>query len=490
MTAPSVDITKIDFQTGSVGPDPDGVLAIISSAGSGPFNTPSGYTVDSQAFTDYGPSPLVEKVSYTLAASGKPVIPIRATTATAAAYGAITETNPGTSTITAGAAVPVDSYPVTVKFLTGGTVGVAGITYQYSLDGVNVSAVQSLGAANTLTIPNFAQGGSPGVSFALGAGTILATQSFTCQTTAAQITDADLPASLEALRVTSLPWEAVLVGGPADAGTPGLVDVWLTGLEKVGKFRVGILNTRLKSAGESETTFATAMTTLVATMAPSIRLCVGTDGGDVTSTLTGLTLPRPTSLALAADAMAIPIGQDPAYVGDGPIPGYVIVDAKGNPKYHNEELYPNLDQLLLSTLRSVNTQKGVYITNGRVFSTVGSDYVFLPHVRTMNRGCEVAYQVLTTQLGKGVGKKPKDPVTGGVYILESDAADIEGLVNTAVELPLKGQVSAFKFSLSRTDDISANSGAVISGSLAIVALAYIKGIKVIAAFAKSISVSL
>jgi hypothetical protein len=62
-------------------------------------------------------------------------------------------------------------------------------------------------------------------------------------------------------------------------------------------------------------------------------------------------------------------------------------------------------------------------------------------------------------------------------------------VNEALALPLKGQVNGYKFMLSRTDDISANSGATINATLAIVALAYIKAFKVIAAFAKSITVT-
>jgi hypothetical protein len=496
---PAVTIQKLQYQTGAIGPSPLGVLAIIAPAGSGPFNTPSAYTVDSQAMATYGPSPLVEETSYTLAVSGNPVIPIRPTTATAALYSAVSKTGTGTSVVTAGAAVPADNYQVLVTIVTGGTIGVAGITYTYSLDGGNsVSAVQALGTANVLTIPNFAAGGSPGVSFALGAGTFVAGDFFRCNTSTAGMTDADLATSLEALRVSALPWEGVLIDqGPTGTGmattTTGLVDTWLAGLEKVGKFRFAVLNTRMKTQpSETEAAFLTAMTTLTTAAAPSIREVVGTDGGALTSTLTGLTLPRPTSLAIAADAMSIPIGQDPAFVGAGALQGYTIVDGNGNPFFHNEELYQNLDALQLSTLRSVNGQgaNAVFITNARVFAQIGSDYVFLPHIRTMNRGCELAYQLLTTQLGKGVGKKPKDPTTGGVYILESDAAVIENLVNGALATPLKGQVSSFLFSLSRTDDISANSGAIINGTLAIVALAYIKGFKVIAAFAKSIAVVL
>ncbi|HVH51980.1 MAG TPA: DUF2586 family protein [Gaiellaceae bacterium] len=490
MPVPSVTIKKVDYQTGSAAPSPVGVLAIIASASSGPVNAPSSYASDAQAFSDYGPSPLSEDTSYTLAVAGVPPIPIRPTTSVAAAYGTITTSFAGgsTSVPSAGTTHPVDYYNVIIQFPTGGTIGTTGIVWQYSLDGGNTfSGPQNLGTSTTITIPNFAPSGSPGVSFSMGAGTVTTGDFFTCPTTPPLANDSDLTASLEALRVSTLPWEGVLIDFPMDGSTPGQVDTWLAGLEKVGKFRFAILQTPMKGS-QTEAAYLTAEQTLVSAATPSIRMCVCADGGYLVSNLTGLKQVRTTALALGADAMSIPIGQDPAWVGAGAITGYVITDSKGNPLFHNEELYPNLDQLQLTTFRSVNGSTGVYFNNAKVFSTVGSDYVFLPHIRTMNRACETAYAALTKALGQGVGKKPKNP-DGTVNILESDASKIEQGVQNAVAKQVVGQVSALQFKLSRSDDISANSGATINGTLSIVALAYIKGIAVIAAFQKSISVS-
>ena len=501
MGVPSVTIQKQDFQTGSVAQSPIGVLAIIAPANSGPVNQPSSYARDDQPLQDFGPSELVEDASYTLNTAGNPIIAIRPTTAQPATYGTVDVTGmTGSSVPSAGATAPGDNYDVLVTFINGGTIGGAGIQYTFSLDGGNVtSAPQALptgSAPVTLTIPNFSRGGSPGVSFSLAAGTVNPGDFFRCLCSHAKMNDGDLPASLEALRTSTLPWEAMLIDEEVGTGTVALVDTWLAGLEKVGKFKMAFLNTRLKGQlhvgsgiAEGETAFATSMTTLVQGSAPSIRCSLGTDGGKLTSTLTGLTLPRKTALFEAARAMLIPLGEEPAFVGRGALPGVSITTQGGNPAFHNEELYPNLDQLLLTTLRSLNGQAGVYITNGRIFSTVGSDYVFVPHVRTMNAACEIAYQILTTKLSSGVGKKPKDPVTGGVYILERDALAIEGSVNTALANPLKNQVAGFQFTLLRTDDLSANSGATLNGKLQIVALAYIKAFKVLASFAKSISVT-
>ena len=172
MGVPSVVFTKTDFQTGSVPSSVLGILAIIAPAAAGPVNTPAMFQGDALAFSTFGPSPLAEDSSYTLARSNNPIIAVRPTTSVAAAYGPVTKTIAGTAVPVAGAAVPADSYQVLVSILNGGTIGVAGITYTYSLDGGNtVSAVQALGVGTVLTIPNFAGGGSPGVSFSIPTGT-------------------------------------------------------------------------------------------------------------------------------------------------------------------------------------------------------------------------------------------------------------------------------------------------------------------------------
>lgn len=491
MSVPSVTITRGAAQTGSVGPSNVGILAIIAPAPQGTQNQAFAYTDDGTVSSTFGAGPLLEEASYTLNEVQQPVILIRPTTSVAASYGAVTKTGTGSFTPVAGSAVPADNYAVTVTFLTAGTIGVAGITYEYSLDGLVPSGPYALGTSATLTIPAFADGTSPGVSFGLGSGTIAVGDFFTCLTASAKTQNSDLTAALEALRITSLPWEAVLIDQDVVTGTVAAVDTWLAGLERVGKFRMGFLNTRLKNQATSETeqAYATAIATVVAASTPSLRCSVGADGGNVTSMRTGLTLPRPASLVTAARAMGIGLGVEPAYVALGPLGNVAITDSNGHPLFHDEMLYPDLDQLLLTVLRSVPGQTGVFVNNGRLFSTVGSDYVLIPQGRTMNKACEVAYATLTTQLSLGVGKKPPDPVTGKVYILERDAQKLEGLVRGSLSVPLQGQVAGFSFDLARNDDLSANSGVVLNSTVAIASLAYIKGFAVLAIFVKSFGVS-
>lgn len=487
MSVPSVIFNKVNSNLGSVGPDATGRLAIIAPGSAGSLNAPAAFARQDLALAAVGYGPLVEDASYDMNVAGKPVVLIRPATSTAATYTSVTFTGTGSSVVTAGGSSPVDDYDVIVTVVVGGTRGTPGITYTYSLDGgSNTSGVQALGSSTTLTIPN------SGVSFSLAAGTLVASDSWTCSTAHARMTDADLPAALESLRVTALPWEAVLIDSEIGTGTVSIVDTWLAGLETVGKFRMAFMAVRRKTApvpaGETEAAYLTAMTTIMASTT-SIRVSVSADAGALASLVNGLLLPRSTALALAARSMLIPIGEDPAAVARGPVPGFILPSGTGAPKWHDEMLYPGLDDIRLTTLRSFPGAQGTFINNARVASSNGSDYVFTQHIRVMNRACEIAFQVLSTQLSIGVGKKAPDPITGQVYILEQSAQKIEALVNAQLTNALKGQCVGAAFVMSRTDDLSANTGATVHGEVQVDPLAYIKTFAVNAVFVKQIGVT-
>lgn len=491
---PRVTINKADGQTGAVKPSPEGVLAIIAPSEKGTPNQAASFARQDLVLAADGNGPMVEYCAYVMAVSQNQVTTVVPTTTTAASYGSVTPTALGTSVVTAGATAPLDDYAVLFTVVNGCTIGVTGGTYTVSLDGgATTSGVLALGTASSITValPPSAGGTSSGVSFNFAAGTLLAGGVFTCNVLHARMNNSDLLSALEALRVTRLPWEIVLVDGEASSASIAAVDTWLTTQEASGIFRAGLLNTRHKTlpapTGETEAAFLTAMTTLTASLA-TIRLGVGTDAGDMVSAVTGFTMPRPVSLAVAARAMLIPIGEDPAFVGRGAVADFQVASG-GNPKWHDEDLFPGLDDLRLMSLRSFgqNGPQGVYITNAPVLSPFGSDYVYLQQIRVMNRACEIAWGVLTTQLSVGVAKKAPEPVTGAVYIEEQDAQRIEGLVNDAFRTPLKGQASGVRFALARNDDLSSNSGATVHGDVQVAGLAYIKRFAVVSKFVKSLA---
>ena len=310
MPTPSVEFTRLDGQTGVVRPSAQGVLAIIAPSEKGTLNQASAYARSADVLATFGDGPLYELASYLMNVAKKPVVCIRPTTSTAAAYSAITSVGTGTSVATAGVSSPFDSYSVWIEFVSGGTIGVTGITYRYSLDGGKTkSAIQALGVATSLTIPR------SGVSVALAAGTIVAGRTLTFTTTQAKSTSSDLVAAYEALRVTSSPWDCVIAETDADAAIISGMDSWLAGLESAGKFRCGFLNTRRKGSAESESAYATALAAITGA-GTSIRVVVGADGGQFVSGARGLSLFRPTSWGVAARAMLVDISVEPAYVAD------------------------------------------------------------------------------------------------------------------------------------------------------------------------------
>jgi hypothetical protein len=479
---PSVSITKSDGNTGVVRPGPDGVLAIIAASPTGVQNVAVTASSTKIAQDEFGSGPLVELAAYTMAVSKRPTLLVRGTGSVVGTYGTITKTGAGTANFTAGGTAPRDDYDVYVEFVTGGTVGTAGITYRYSLGGANgpMSGIIALGTANSIVIPN------SGVTLAIGAGTIAAGTTVTLRTNRPRMNDADLTAALEALRVTSAPWEAVVIDADATAATVSLVDQWIRNLAAAGRFKTSFLT----AAPKGTATATQYRDTLAATFAEasSLDVVVAADLADVTSSISGIVQPRPWGALIAARAMATPLGTDLAYVALGPVVGAGIKDARGNPKYHDEDRYPGLDALRLATARSFPTRNGVFPTNVPMLSPVGSDYVYLQHARVINRGAEIAYEVLEGQLSRGVRKNPQPGPGGERYISESDAMLLEQLVNAELsrQLVRPGFVDDMQLLVSRTDDIRSNQGAVINAELQCVSLAYVKKFQVTAKFVTEI----
>jgi len=76
---------------------------------------------------------------------------------------------------------------------------------------------------------------------------------------------------------SNLPWRLCWwAGHDATATTVSTLDAWCSARECEGRFKGFIVNARQRTAGESEATYLTAMTTAFAS-ATSIRGCVGAD---------------------------------------------------------------------------------------------------------------------------------------------------------------------------------------------------------------------
>lgn len=483
---PRVKFTKSDGNTGATPPSTLGIAAIIAIASQGSVNIPSTYARGDLAFNDFSDGYLAEDVSMIIDESGNQAVAIRPTTTNAAAYGTIAYTGSGTvggGGFIVGTATAVDDFDFVVKFITGGTTGSTGITFQYSYDGGdNFSATVALATGLVVTIAD--QNGHTLGSFTLTtAKTVVTGDSFVCSVTGPTMADGDLAASLEALRLFKGPWECVAIHGlVADSTNVGSVDTWLAARELEGKFRFFLMHTALKGT-TAEATYLTNMTTAYENVS-SDRGGICADGGFVTQAIRGTAQRRSSLIPTLARIMGESFEVMASRVSDGPLAATQIDDANDNPVFHDEALYPGLDDLHLTALRSINGKPGAFVNLPRVISVDGSDYVFIPHIRMMNQGCEAAWAVLSNLLSAGV---LRDKTTG--FILESEAQRIEALVNGALDLVYAGKISGWSFALSRTDNISANSGATLSGTLSIEAPAYITEFDVNTRFVKTITAS-
>lgn len=477
---PNVQIVKQDGVTGVVRPSSDGNLVVIAASQIGTANQPSSFTRQDLAFTSFGYGPLVDMAGYDMAVANKPVVLIKGTTSTAAAAGTVVNTGAGTSTPTVTTATAFDDYDFLITFVAGGTLGTAGATYTYSLDGgKTTSGVQALGTALTIAVPN------TGITVTLGTATqtVLAGQTMAFSTTGPRMTTADLALALEALRTYNGGWDSILVGSTyADSTVLGQLDLFLSTLEGTnGKFRTAVIGTTPRTAAQTEAQYATAMSTAYSATSTT-RVVVCADQCYITSPTRAIRQRRSTALVVAARGMAIDIARDCAYVADGPLSTVQISDDRGNPLFHDEQLYPGLDDLRLATLRSFPALQGVYVNNPLLLSPSGSDYVFWQHARVMNKACELTVQALTNRLSQGVTKKPDGTIA------EEDAKEIEGLVNDLLQSQIvkPRRASACLFVLSRTDDLTSNQGATLNGEIQLQALAYVKKFNVVSHFVKTI----
>lgn len=490
MTVPSVTFTKLKNNAGTVKPSST-ALAIIAPAAGGTANQPSTYTRPSDVQATFLEGPLVEIGAYFMSDASLPVLPIKPTTSTASTASSITTTKTGTFTptvATSNAYGYSDDYNVLVNTLEAGVLGSAGIVLEVSLDGgLSWSAPIALGTALTLSPTVPVTGATTGMSITLGTSTetmVLGDQ-FTFTTVGPRMTSSDLLTALAALALSKQPWDLLIIHGETSATLLADVDTWLTALELKGQFKTGLVNTRFKATLETETeaTFATAMATLAATFTPSIRVCCGTDGAAMVSPISGVTKPAPTSMYIATRAEQYSAGVDPAEVDLGEIPNANLNNAQNSPLYHDEMLFPTLDGLGLSAMRSFYDRTGAYINDALMVASVNaSDYFYLMNARTMNLACGSVFTTLTNLLSQGIRVDPK---TG--FILELQAAKWESLCQKAAARAVAGQVSGVSVTISRDDVITGNGPQTITVTVQVLGFKYVKKFAVTSEFVNQLS---
>lgn len=466
MSIPQVILTQLDGALGVIPPTQGDTAVVIAPANDGPVNLPAAFADPRYLVSNYDTGPLVELGSYLIAKGGKAVVVVRSEATSDGEPGTIDVSGvTGTSVASFDpAATADDEYEIYVEVVNGGTVGVDGITYKHSRDnGRTKSAETALGVATSITIPD-----SGGVVIDLDPGTIVAGDVIRSRTIPPTESTSDLQTSFAALQASIYAWDFVALGNVVDATKFAALDTWMQTLWSKGKHKKFLANTRGPDVGESEAVYLAAMAAAFGAYS-SLFGALSYGYVKTLSAVSSSQLRRPAAWAAAAWAAKLknPSRDDMAAPVLGPLPSDVQLTLAGNPDEHNEETNPGADTARFLTLRTIEGFTGTYVTRPRIFSPVGSDFVWWQYRSVMNRVADAVRRELTKRLRAPVRVSKK---TG--FILEQDAVDIENGVNAAVEAVVGAgpDVSAHRFVLSRTDPLLSNP--LLNGSERIVPLAY------------------
>lgn len=378
-----------------------------------------------------------------------------------ASAGELVVTGAGTSAVTIHAGThPDDSYEVRIKFTAGTTIGVAGGKYQTSLDdGRTYDPEIELGTANNIVIAN-----SGGVRVDFGAGTVLAGQEIAFPTVEPQWNNSEVASAIDAAKLSAVQWDGLHVVGALNGSAFDVVAAKFAGDLRhywIGSFRLPV-------GAESEADYLTAFnSTFSARSTLNGVLCSGAD--EPLDALTGRKYRRPWAFAVSARDASVSEEVNLAQIDapGGAFPGSNLRDEDGNPKHHDESIFPGLDDARSCVARTDPDYAGVFVNRMRVFSPAGSDFYILPLRRVMNLGHMVVQAYFKHRLSKEVLVSRK---TG--LLLASERVSIQDGATKALRSVLlaKPKASDARVTLSLDDNVL--STRKVTGKYRIVPLAY------------------
>lgn len=429
--------------------------------------------------------PLVEAAGLSVLAGGT-VLAIRAATQTPGSQRAVTFAGTGTSVITTSGNA-VDEFYVVFKVITGGTIAVAGIIFQISIDGGrSFGPAVALGTANSYVIPG------TGITLNFGAGTLVANDQATFSSIAPIWNNAGAQACLNSLQASPYAitgWGSMHIVGICAGADATVYQGYLDTLANGYLFTRTFLAARDASpaskwggTGESDATWATSIGTDFSAVSAR-RVCVGAGNYNMPSafpnSLLGAWRPRRNlSWAAAARQVQIKPQQHLGRVSFGSL-SQIIVDPSNDPTdgfvYHDERLNPGLDYLINGTgsrfmAARTRTQQGAgfFITNPLSMAPLGSDFYLKPYGDVMDIACNVVHQVGAKIINADI--RLNIPA-GTIY--ENDAKSIERTLTAAIndQMTSKNMISGVLVVVDRTNNI--NTTKVVKVTVTIYARGYV-----------------
>lgn len=453
-----VNITIVDGGSATLVVPGSSVQLVLGCCSSGTANQIIATRTPSTLTTYLGVGPLVEAAALTCLAGGT-VLAMKIPGAVAGSAGTVTTVGGGTSIITV-TGTPNDTYYVLVKFITGGTIASAGITFQVSLDAGRSFNTQSsptivLGTANTYAIPG------TGLTLNFAAGTILANQTVSFSTNEPYWNTAGVQAGILAFQASSYALGGVgsihVVGSPGFAAATGpscsSIQGYLDTLANTGFiYQRAMMASRDASpaaaysgTGETEQAWMTALQTDYSGVSAR-RMLVSAGYWNMPSAYPNPAawgtprFRRPVSYALAARAVAIPPQQHSGRVKTGNLSN-IVVDSINDPTdgfvYHDERVNPGLDYITTGsgTARFATTltrigYPGVFSANPLTMAPIGSDFFLLPLGNVFDVFCSQFRTSAQLQIDDDV----RVNTNGTIY--ENDAQAIEAAIASSCNAAL------------------------------------------------------
>jgi hypothetical protein len=337
----------------------------------------------------------------------------------------------------------------------GGTVGVSGITYQWSLDGgMTWSPTLALGVATSIIIL-----GSGGIQFDLTSATLNAGDHWSIRAHAPTWAVSDLAVAMNAIKNSAQDVKAVWIAGAIDATAQGAISTWLNSVQATtGKMLKVYAHARVPSAGESEANYLASMTTGFADSV-DFRITCTAGAARVQSSRPGrnFVYRRAPLFAIAGLSATLPLAIDMAQTIDATpnaLPGVSLYDANGNRLEHDEMMNPGLSDVRLLTLRTWPGKAGVYVDDPVTLEQVGGDFHLDQMVRILSAFCNTARATLTDELSRALDLNAS---TQGINVAgaptERECQRIDARVLEALRNVLRGQVSDLQFAVRRDDQI-------------------------------------
>lgn len=471
MSQPAVTITELDGALGILPTTAGRLFAIVGVSSSGPLDTPATFARVSDITAIYGDGPLVEAAAYYIEKYGRPVVIVRTGQTNPGSFpdGAVTvQTGTGTSVVTVDnvGTAPHDDYEFYFEVVTGGTIGIAGVTFRWSLDGGRTkSPVTALGVAALFIFP-----GSGGVQINFAVGTLVAGDTVTFGGNAPKWDTTEIGTALDALFASTVAWENAHVVGDLTGADFDVIDPKFTGGATSGKYRGWMGHTRMPltplGVVETEAAYLIALSAIFDSKATVHgEICAG--AAQTISSVSGRQYRRPTSFSIAALEQSVSEEINIADVNLGVVQGVSIRDANGNALHHDESLNPGLDDARFTVLRTWEGIQGVYVNRPRILSAAGSDFDLFTKRRVLN----LAHGALRAYFIRRLNKPILVDAASG-FILESEALEIESGAIAAMRSVLlaKPKASGVQFVLSRTDNLLSTK--TLNGTARVIPLAY------------------